>query len=152
MAVGEGPSRGTSNAFINACGYLTASTYFANYESLEDRYLRSLMFVLSLIATLAGAPLRAAEAAHDLATSVADLGDGDTLEMPDGGVGDDSGATIRSEVSRAPLESAGAHSLPAACLVATWRSSVPVERKADRIDVIASGVARRLARLQCFLC
>jgi hypothetical protein len=110
------------------------------------------MFLLSLIAALTGTPLRVAEAAHDLAACVADLGDGDSLEAPDGGVGDDSAATIKSEVAHAPLKRACAAPAPAACLVATWRTWIAVERKADRIDGMASGIPRRLAQLQCFLC
>jgi hypothetical protein len=55
-----------------------------------------LMFLLSLIAALSGTPLRQAEAADDLARSIAGLGGGHTIEVVDGGVGDDSGATIKA--------------------------------------------------------
>jgi hypothetical protein len=118
----------------------------------RNAYLRSLMFVLSLIATLAGAPLRAAEAAHDLAICVADLGDGDSLEVPDGGVGDDSGATITSEVAHATLNLAGAHVVAAGSDAATSHDWNSVEREADRLTLTASGVPRRLAQLQRYLC
>jgi hypothetical protein len=47
--------------------------------------------LLSLIAALTGMPLRQAEAAADLSRSLVDLLQPASLEMPDGGVGDDSG-------------------------------------------------------------
>ncbi|MCA1685337.1 MAG: hypothetical protein LC745_05015 [Planctomycetia bacterium] len=62
-----------------------------------------LMFLLSLIAALSGTPLRQTEAAHDFAGSVAELGCGDVIEVADGGVGDDSGDTIRGDAFRAPV-------------------------------------------------
>jgi hypothetical protein len=52
------------------------------------------MFLLCLIAALAGTPLRQAEAAGDLARSLAELDGGGPVEEIDGGVGDDSGETI----------------------------------------------------------
>jgi hypothetical protein len=61
------------------------------------------MFLLSLIAALAGTPLRQAEAAHDLACSLAELDGRDVLEEIDGGVGDDSDATIKSETAHASV-------------------------------------------------
>jgi hypothetical protein len=63
------------------------------------------MFVLSLIAVLAGTPLRLAEAADDLARSLAETDNGVNLEQVDGGVGDDSGATIKPDVSSTTLAS-----------------------------------------------
>jgi hypothetical protein len=55
---------------------------------------RATMFAIGLIAALSGTPLRQAEAASDFARSLAELGEGQVIEMLDGGVGDDSGATI----------------------------------------------------------
>jgi hypothetical protein len=52
------------------------------------------MVLLCLIAAMAGTPLRQAEAAGDLARSLAELDGGDVVEEIDGGVGDDSGETI----------------------------------------------------------
>jgi hypothetical protein len=52
------------------------------------------MFLLCLIAALAGSPLRQAEAAGDLARSLAELDGGDVIEELDGGVGDDAGETV----------------------------------------------------------
>ncbi len=51
---------------------------------------RRLMLGISLIAVLSGSPARQAEAADDLARSVAELGGGSGVEPVDGGVGDDS--------------------------------------------------------------
>src|SRR4051794_40633192 len=70
------------------------------------------MFVISLLAALAGTPLRQAEAAHDLACSLAELGDGDLVEVVDGGVGDDPGETIRGDDAPAPVAPAAAAPLP----------------------------------------
>src|SRR5690349_10380958 len=47
--------------------------------------------LLSLIAALTGMPLRQAEAAADLSRSLVELLQSASLEIPDGGVGDDSG-------------------------------------------------------------
>ena len=59
------------------------------------------MFVLSLVAALAGAPLRLAEAAYDMACSMSpSLAAGATLEILDGGIGDDSGANLSRRTSR----------------------------------------------------
>jgi hypothetical protein len=55
---------------------------------------RPTMFVLSLIAALAGTPLREAEAANDFARSFGENGHGDAIETIDGGVGDDTEVTI----------------------------------------------------------
>ena len=48
------------------------------------------MLVMCLIAALSGTPLRQAEAASDLARALADLDASGDVEVPDGGVGDDS--------------------------------------------------------------
>ena len=53
--------------------------------------MRRWAFLLSLLAALSGTPLRQAEAASDLARSLAELLPAADLESPDGGVGDDSG-------------------------------------------------------------
>ena len=51
---------------------------------------------LCLVATLSGPFLREEEGAEDLARSLAELGRGTLVEEVDGGIGDDSGATILS--------------------------------------------------------
>jgi hypothetical protein len=53
--------------------------------------------LLSLVAALSGTPLRQAEAASDLSRALAESFQADRLEAPDGGVGDDSGVTIRGD-------------------------------------------------------
>ena len=55
---------------------------------------RVTMFLLCLIAALSGTPLRQAEAADDFARSIAEFGQGDVIQTIDGGVGDDTEASI----------------------------------------------------------
>jgi hypothetical protein len=52
--------------------------------------MRRSAFLLSLLAALTGTPLRQAEAAADLSRLLADSSQAD-FQVPDGGVGDDSG-------------------------------------------------------------
>jgi hypothetical protein len=52
------------------------------------------MLFLCLIAALSGTPLRQAEAADDFARSTGELGQGDVIQTIDGGVGDDTEASI----------------------------------------------------------
>ncbi len=59
-------------------------------------------FLLAMLAALAGTPLRIAEAADDLARALAEVAGDSEIEVIDGGVGDDSGATIRGDVAQAP--------------------------------------------------
>jgi hypothetical protein len=54
------------------------------------------MVLLSRIAALAGTPMRLAEAADDIACSLAELGGGGVVEIPNGGVGDDPEAAIKT--------------------------------------------------------
>jgi len=53
--------------------------------------MRRLAALMTLIAALSGTPLRQAEAADDLCRSLLKLFQPASLDMPDGGVGDDSG-------------------------------------------------------------
>lgn len=53
--------------------------------------MRRLAFLFSLLAALTGTPLRHAEAAADLTRTLAESSQAADLEVPDGGVGDDSG-------------------------------------------------------------
>src|SRR4051812_8046257 len=53
--------------------------------------MRRLAALMTLIAALTGTPLRQAEAADDLCRSMIELLQTANLEIPDGGVGDDSG-------------------------------------------------------------
>lgn len=52
--------------------------------------MRRSAFLLSLLAALAGTPLRQAEAAADLARSLVEFSHNADFDAPDGGVGDDS--------------------------------------------------------------
>jgi hypothetical protein len=52
------------------------------------------MLLLCLIAALSGTPLRQAEAADDFARSIGELGQGNVIQTIDGGVGDDTEASI----------------------------------------------------------
>ena len=53
--------------------------------------MRRLAALITLIAALTGTPLRQAEAADDLCRSMIELLQTANIEIPDGGVGDDSG-------------------------------------------------------------
>ena len=53
--------------------------------------MRRLAALMTLIAALTGTPLRQAEAAADLCRSMFELQQTTNIEIPDGGVGDDSG-------------------------------------------------------------
>jgi hypothetical protein len=65
---------------------------------------RFTMFLVCLIAALTGSPLRQAEAARDLARSLAELEGGDVIEVVDGGVGDDAGETILTAGARTGVD------------------------------------------------
>jgi hypothetical protein len=72
--------------------------------------MRRLAALMTLIAAVTGTPLRQAEAADDLCRSLMKFFQPASLEMPDGGVGDDSGVgTLSSSHSSGladPLTSA----------------------------------------------
>ena len=53
--------------------------------------MRRLAALMTLIAALTGTPLRQAEAADDFCRSLIELLETANIEIPDGGVGDDSG-------------------------------------------------------------
>jgi len=113
------------------------------------------MFLLCLIAALSGTPLRQGEAASDFARSLAESEGGQIVEMIDGGVGDDSGATILNA-------SGDTHSAPATIpasadgmvppLVSGLSPSVTDDRRrANRTAWLTAGPVPRQAWLQCFL-
>ena len=114
--------------------------------------MRDLMFVLSMIAAFAGTPLRLAEAAHDMADTMTEFGAEDSLRVPDGGVGDDSGATIKSDITHAPIETSCDEIAPDGNVRSAARFWLCLPCRADRFACSASSVPRRLAQLQCFLC
>jgi hypothetical protein len=113
------------------------------------------MFLLCLIATVSGTPLRQAEAAEDFARAHGEFGRVQAIEEVDGCVGDDSGATI--------LKASGdSHSLPTSALPAEGAfltplvsaSSLPIADErlwADRLASLPAGSVQRNAWLQCFL-
>jgi hypothetical protein len=110
------------------------------------------MVLLSLIAALAGTPMRLAEAADDIACSLAELGGGGVVEIPDGGVGDDPEAAIKTAVGHVTASFADADGLsscpildpPAPPRLLRTRACLPTRPVAS--------LPRRLALLQCFLC
>lgn len=116
---------------------------------------RPSMFLLCLIAALAGSPLRQAEAAGDLARSVAELEGGDVIGTIDGGVGDDAGETILTVGGRTcadPLRAGPAIEPglgPSPSLVATPPPG-PDPRSPHRPGRPIADPARRQAWLQDF--
>ena len=65
--------------------------------------MRRWMLLLSLVAVLGGSPLRLMEAADDLVRELEELQDRPNLEEVDGGIGDDSGAAIKSAAADSAL-------------------------------------------------
>jgi hypothetical protein len=109
------------------------------------------MFLLSLIAALAGTPLREAEAAHDLACSLAELGGGDIIEEVDGGVGDDSGATIKSDGPHASMLLTSGDALPPPVILTVLPGDSHDRAGTSRSAQHTPSSPRRHALLQCFL-
>jgi len=114
--------------------------------------LRRLMFLLSLVAALTGTPLRIAETAHDIACALAESGGGDVIEVPDGGVGDDSDATIKPDSIPAFVTILFAVLLFLCFFLAPQTSWRVLQRRADRPPRLIASLSQRLALLECFLC
>ncbi|MDB5351413.1 MAG: hypothetical protein JWN86_2660 [Planctomycetota bacterium] len=110
------------------------------------------MLLLSLIAALAGTPLRIAEAADDLAGSLAELGGGAGLEEVDGGVGDDSDATIRAEIAHAPVVPVWSESQPASLSPGLPPAELVFRLRAEIRQDCRIGPVGQHVFLQCFLC
>jgi hypothetical protein len=110
------------------------------------------MVLLSLIAALAGTPMRLAEAADDIACSLAELGGGGVVEIPDGGVGDDPEAAIRADVRHLAYTFADADGLSGCPILAPPFPPRILRPQAGRPTRPAVSLPRRLALLQCFLC
>ncbi len=117
---------------------------------------RPTMSLMCLIAALSGTPLRQAEAVHDFSHAIADVGVGDVVDEPDGGVGDDAGDAIlaagnderspRTTVTPAVAEGISPRHLPSA------RSFVDYDRRPPGgTGSPISGSERRYAWLRCFL-
>jgi hypothetical protein len=110
------------------------------------------MLLLSLIAVLAGTPLRLAEAADDLARSLMESPLENGIEVIDGGVGDDSGVTIRSEIAR-PLDSSNeVNLLPTIFTLVASCPNLIVRANADPPPRHSQPLHRRHLLLLCFLC
>ena len=111
-----------------------------------------LLRLLCLLAALTGHPLRQAEAADDLARSMAEDGYAHVLEEADGGVGDDSGVSLCKAGAMQPVESATPvpFEWPEARQFAT--AHVGLIRRHDRPATTPGGTVARHAWLQRFLC
>ena len=110
------------------------------------------MLVLSLITVLAATPLRLVEAAHDFALALAESGSDDGIEMLDGGVGDDSGATTKAEITTTARQADDGEILVTDLgfvLPPPW--SV-LKRLAETPLRAVASLQRRFALFQCFLC
>jgi hypothetical protein len=110
------------------------------------------MVLLSLIAALAGTPMRLAEAADDIACSLAELGGRSVVEIPDGGVGDDPETAIKADVRHIPLTIADVDGLSGCLILAPPVPGGALRPRASRPTRPAASLPRRLAMLQCFLC
>ena len=110
------------------------------------------MLLLGLLAAFSGTPLRLVEAAHDLAHAIAELEleVGSDIEPTDGGVGDDSDATIKANPAHVPFAWMFALELPRPSSLAPPARPIP-HRPADPPPRPPSSHSRRLALLQCFL-
>ena len=117
---------------------------------------RRIMLLLSVIAALSGTALRQAEAANDFACSLAELRSDNTIEETDGGVGDDSGATILEHEPDSDL-SQDLTAWPSANFLETSLPGHPPQvssndgRPRGRIPVLTVGSVRQHAWLQRFL-
>ena len=109
-------------------------------------------FLITLLVALSGTPLRFAEAAEDLARSVAGPVDEGEIEEVDGGVGDESGDVIRASVvheSAAPMALDLMTFTPGDVRYA--KPPLPLRRGASPPNRPILGV-RVYLWLQCFLC
>jgi hypothetical protein len=114
------------------------------------------MFLLCLIAALSGTPLRQAEAADDFARSIGELGQGDAIRTIDGGVGDDTEASILKAGSDTHflsptvfLAMADVHSPP--LITASSLSNIGDQCRTGLSGLQAANSDRWFAWSQCFL-
>ena len=114
--------------------------------------MRRLMLLLSLIAAFAGTPLRLAEAAEDLERILTDSGVDGEIETTDGGVGDDSGVTVRPVVAHAPTASGLAYTPPMLFQLAVCPSDLVNRPLAVASTPPPTSARRHCALLQRFLC
>jgi hypothetical protein len=117
---------------------------------------RFTMLLLCLLAALAGSPLRQAEAAGDLARSLAELDGGDVIEAVDGGIGDDAGETIPAASRRACADRKSDRPAindgpgPSMCSPASPSTGGDITRPHQPTRQPTSPPARRYAWLQAF--
>jgi hypothetical protein len=115
-----------------------------------------MMFAMSLIAALSGTPLRQAEAANDFVRCLTDVAEGQDIDDVDGGVGDDSGATIlRAGSDDISLQTMITVASLDGFLQPFSRtdSSKPFAHQplADPVATLTAGAVGKHARLECFL-
>jgi hypothetical protein len=117
---------------------------------------RLTMFLLCLIAALSGTPLRQAEAADDFARSLSEMRQGQVIETIDGGIGDDSEASILKAggdthllAATVPMERADVHFTP--LIPVSALPNMGDHRRADVSGSLPASADRRFAWLQCFL-
>jgi hypothetical protein len=118
--------------------------------------------LLCLILALAGQPLRQSESASDFARALTHIiADSDVIEIPDGGVGDDSGvATLRGGTSHVtdPAGSpfcnpwAPADDLPSFTLTFLTFDPGASRRRLEQAPGFPIGARQRHAWLQLYLC
>jgi hypothetical protein len=118
--------------------------------------------LLCLILALAGQPLRQSESASDFARALTHAIDADgAIEIPDGGVGDDSGvATLRGGTSQVadPAEGQSCHRWAAADDLTSFTLTFPASdpgaprRRLEQALGFPIGVRQRHAWLQLYLC
>jgi hypothetical protein len=86
--------------------------------------MRRLAALMTLIAALTGTPLRQAEAADDFCRSMIELLQSANIEIPDGGVGDDSGVGTLSGPHTGSLADPLTSGVPLLLTPVSARSSV----------------------------
>jgi hypothetical protein len=120
-------------------------------KSMKSSSFRRLMLLVSLLAAMAATPLRQAEAASDMARGVAEGDEDHSVEPLDGGVGDDSDATIRADdpADSVPVARESTH-FAAACFVPESSSLRLVSLVSIQPPRSPGPSARRLAILQKF--
>jgi hypothetical protein len=114
------------------------------------------MFVLCLLASLSGTPLRQAEAASDFARSIADFGQDGGVETIDGGIGDDQDVSLLKAGSETQRLAATLNPTFADAVLLPLSPVSPLAASLDERRLLpprfpAAGSLRQFAWLQCFL-
>lgn len=95
--------------------------------------MRRLAALITMLAALTGTPLRQAEAAADFCRSMFESRETTNIEIPDGGVGDDSGVGTLSGTSAATLVDPFVSAAPIFLMpVLFWSPATPREVEALR--------------------